>query len=175
MGEKSEEILIQVMPNITTSTSYATVKQKLDSYFSLKKNVVFERYKFNSRVQEPGESVDSFVTALYTLAETCEYGMIRDELIRDRIVIGLCNTHASERMQLRNDLTLEKAFEMARQAEIQAKEGKKMRQEISEATIEVNRVSKTGKNLSKLKQEDSKNTSLQEERTCGRCGYPNHI
>lgn len=64
---------------------------------------------------------------------------------------------------------------MACQAETQAKEGKKMRQEINEATIEVNRLSKTGKNLSKFKQEDSKNTSLQKERTCGRCEYPNHI
>lgn len=78
-----------------------------------------------------------------------------------------------------NDLTLEKAFEMARQAESQTKEGKKMRQETTEATTEVNRVPQTGRNLRKFKQEDSKNTSLQERRTCGherhRCGYPNHI
>lgn len=39
-----------------------------------------------------------------------------------------------------NDLTLEKAFEMARQAESQTKEGKKMRQETTEVITEVNRV-----------------------------------
>lgn len=76
MGEKirrnSEEILTQIMPTITAST-FDRVKERFDSYFRPKRNAIFERYKFNSRIQEPGESVDSFVTALYSLAETCEY------------------------------------------------------------------------------------------------------
>lgn len=171
MGEKSEEILIQVMPVITASTTFAEVKQKLDSYFSPKKNVIFERFKFNSRVQEPGKSVDSFVTTLYSLAETCEYGAIKEELIRDRIAIGICDTRASERMQLINDLTLEKALEIARQSEIQAKEGRKMRQEIEEET-EVNRVVQREKNPHKQNRNDNKNR--REGRVCGRCGNPDH-
>lgn len=100
--------------------------------------------------------------------------MIRDELIRDRIMIGICDTRASERMQLMNDLTLEKAFEIARQAEVQVKEGKKISQEDSEATKEeVNRVFQRRDNPSKPKQGGSKDIR-QEEQTCGRCGYPSH-
>ncbi|XP_071646588.1 uncharacterized protein [Temnothorax longispinosus] len=154
MGEKSEEILIQVMPVITASTTFAEVKQKLDSYFLPKKNVIFERFKFNSRVQEPGESVDSFVTTLYSLAES-----------------GIRDTRASGRIQLINDLTLEKAFEIARQAEIQAKEGRKMRQETEEET-EVNRVVQKEKNPHKQKRSENKNR--REEQVCGRCGNPDH-
>jgi len=97
MGEKSEEILTQVIPTITSSTTFSIVKEKFDSYFNPKRNVIFERYKFNSRIQESGESVDSFVTALYSLIETCEYGNIKNELIRDRIVIGIRDTRVSER------------------------------------------------------------------------------
>ena len=32
--------------------------------------------------------MDTFVTALYTLAEYCEYGALHDQMIRDRIVVG---------------------------------------------------------------------------------------
>ena len=31
----------------------------------------------------------SFITSLYCLAEHCGYGMLHDETIRDRIVVGL--------------------------------------------------------------------------------------
>ena len=34
-------------------------------------NVIYERYVFNNRVQESGETFDNFVSALRTLAKTC--------------------------------------------------------------------------------------------------------
>jgi len=60
MDKKSEKILTQVIPAITSSTTFNLVKEKFDSYFNPKKNVIIERYKFNSRTQESGESVDLF-------------------------------------------------------------------------------------------------------------------
>ncbi|XP_034075852.1 uncharacterized protein K02A2.6-like [Gymnodraco acuticeps] len=69
------------------------------------------------RRQGEGELVDSFVTALYALAEHCSYGVLHDELIRDRLVVGLTEKRLSERMQLDSDLTLGKAITMARQSE----------------------------------------------------------
>ena len=62
--------------------------------------------------------MDTFITSLHSLANQCEYGDLRDELIRDRIVIGLGDVRTSERMQLKADLTLDEAVDMARQAEI---------------------------------------------------------
>ena len=40
------------------------------------------------RKQEEGESVDTFIISLYSLAEHCNYGQLKDELIWDRIVVG---------------------------------------------------------------------------------------
>ena len=45
--------------------------------------------KFNMHRQEEGESVDSFITSLYRLAEHCNYRDLHDEMIRDWIVVGL--------------------------------------------------------------------------------------
>ena len=36
------------------------------------------------RTQEPGEPIDVFMTDPYGLSEHCEFGAIREELIRDR-------------------------------------------------------------------------------------------
>lgn len=121
MGKKAEEILNQVMPEVTSQTTFDAVKQKFDTYFSPKRNIVFERHKFNSRIQQVDELVDLFITALYTLAETCDYSKLKEELIRDRIVIGIRDVRTLERLQLISGLTIKKAIELVRQAEIQAK------------------------------------------------------
>lgn len=57
------------------------------------------------------------MTTLYALAEHCNYLALHDELIRDRLVVGLADRRLSERMQLDHELTLEKAIAMAWQSE----------------------------------------------------------
>ena len=54
---------------------YAKVKEKFDQHFIIKRNVIFERAKFNMRLkQEPREPVVAFITDLYCLSEHCEFG-----------------------------------------------------------------------------------------------------
>ena len=69
------------------------------------------------RRQEEGESVDSFITSLYCLAEHCNYRELHNEMIRDWIVVGLRDAVLSERLQSNSELTLDKAITMARQTE----------------------------------------------------------
>ena len=63
------------------------------------------------------ESVDIFITDLYGLAEQCQFGALHDEMIRDRIVVGLVDQKLSEKLQVDADLTLEKAINSVRQSE----------------------------------------------------------
>ena len=48
---------------------------------------IFERAKFNSSRQEAGETAKAFITALHKLSEICEFGDLKKELIRDRILV----------------------------------------------------------------------------------------
>ena len=82
-----------------------------------RRNIIFEYAKFNSRKQETGESVDSFTTDLHCLARYCNYGNLHDEMIHDRIVVGIRDSKLSQRMQLEAELTLTKAIEIASQSE----------------------------------------------------------
>ena len=49
-------------------------------------NVIYERYVFNNRNQEPLESIESDAASLRALAATCAFGVLNDEPIRDHIV-----------------------------------------------------------------------------------------
>ena len=96
---------------------YDDVLAKFDAHFRVRKNIIFERARFNRRIQEEDESVDQFITNLYSLADNCEFGNMKDELIRDRLVVGIRDVTLSERLQTDEALTLEKAKKLARQRE----------------------------------------------------------
>ena len=55
--------------------------------------------------------------ALYDLAENCEYGNMKSEMLRDRLVVGIRDQSLSEKLQMDSDLTLEKAKKQIRQRE----------------------------------------------------------
>ena len=59
-------------------------------------NVINERARFNLRKQEEGETVATFINNLYVLVEYCEYGVVQDEMVRDRLVVGLRDSKLSE-------------------------------------------------------------------------------
>ena len=57
------------------------------------------------------------------------FGNLHDDMIRDWIVVGIKDTVLSERMQLDDDLTLEKASKMVRQSEQVKQEQRDIREE----------------------------------------------
>ena len=98
MGSKSDNILAKFGLTTEDSKKYDVVKDKFDGYFVERRNIIFERAKFHRRKQESGEAVDSFITDLYALAEQCQFGLLHDEVIRDRIVVGLADQKLSEKL-----------------------------------------------------------------------------
>ena len=58
-----------------------------------------------------------YVTISRKLCETCEFGTLKNSLIKDRIVLGVNNTKTRERSLRVSDLTLQKALDVVRSAE----------------------------------------------------------
>ena len=117
MGEEADDILTST--NITQEHKkiYDRVVAKFDAFIQVRKNVIFKHARFNRRSQNNDESVKQFITNLYQLAENCAYGEMKEEMIRDRIVVGIRDTGLSQRLQLDATLTLEMAKKMVRQRE----------------------------------------------------------
>lgn len=191
MGDEADDVLRGLKLTEAEQRQYGMVRDGFNDFFIVKKNVVYERARFNMRKQEPHETVDAFVTALYALAEHCNYGTLHDELIRDRIVVGLADTRLSERMQMEKDLDLQKAINMARQSEEIKKQQSTLRSENSAMQINtssVDRVVKSKQQYVKTKfsynnktpkvhQQSANKSRMTPNTRCYKCGgspHPKH-
>ena len=60
-----------------------------DTYFEPVENVIFERSDLNKIVLVSGQSVHQFIVKLPVQSENFWYGTVKDDLVKDRIVIGV--------------------------------------------------------------------------------------
>ncbi|XP_062567680.1 uncharacterized protein K02A2.6-like [Saccostrea cucullata] len=57
----------------------ATILKLMEEYCVGKTNTIYERYVFNNKHQETGETIDSYVTKLRKLSLTCEFGQAAEK------------------------------------------------------------------------------------------------
>ena len=112
-------------------------------------------------LQEPGETIQQFVTALKLLVKDCEYGQAEDDSVRDRIVLGTKSAKVREKLSdIGSDLTLERTIEVARVDEVSVQQLKEMTDETEQ---DVHAVKKKN-----WRHKDSKSSAA--THTWGRCG-----
>lgn len=142
LGARARRVL-KTLPNINVDITARTVTgivAALEAYCIPRKNVTHERYVFRMTVQED-RTFDTYLTDLRRKAERCEFGTIKDSLIRDQIVIGTNNVALRERLLRESELTLEKTINLCRISE-QSKEHLKILS--SAQTSDVDSVSRSG-------------------------------
>ncbi|XP_024886578.1 uncharacterized protein K02A2.6-like [Temnothorax curvispinosus] len=140
MGPRAETIFTSFNLNETDAKDIIKVKEKFDGFFNGRKNIIYKRARFNMRVQSPGESMEDFITDLCKLADSCEYENFREQLIRDRIVVGVADRRLSERLQLLDGLDYKRAVEVARSYETVQKQNQLLRSDVAGTGTAVNRV-----------------------------------
>ena len=146
----------------------------------MRKNVIFERAKFNCRNQLPGESAEKYITALwYGGLEWCDYGELK-EMLRDRIVVGMRDVRLSERLQMDPKLTLDKVKREFRQKEMVQQHQQELQGEVTNGCptemlepVDQKRPPRKGKNRG------GSRTSLNQNKggpldNCKRCGKAHH-
>ena len=93
-------------------------KKLFEAYFKPTVNVIYEKFVFNTCDQLGHESVDEYVNKLRGLSETCEFGTVRDSMIKDRIVLGTKNTQVQASLLNQQDLTLDRALSICQSTEL---------------------------------------------------------
>ena len=129
--------------------------------------MIFERTRFNCQVQEHEESVEQFITSLYSLSENCQYGELKDEMIHDRMVVGIRNSALSKRLQMDKTLTLDKAKKMVRQREV-VKEQQHMLKQGEETSLDFVRSDTRSTRTTSSQRQATRETK------CTRCGRGPH-
>ena len=98
--------------------SLTQVLAAFDTHCNPKKNETVERFKFFSRSQNPGESQEKFITDLKLLATTCNFGDLKDSLVRDRIICGIQDRQLREELLKIPDLDLQRCLSVCRATEL---------------------------------------------------------
>ena len=160
------------------------IAKALHDYFVPQRNVLYERFIFNTTKQKPGETIDPFSMRLRQLAVSCEFGQIEDELIRDRIVIGTTDAGSRERLLRERPVPdVNRVIENLRAAEISRAHRDAMNSETPKETEVQHRHSKDkkgksqahGRNFRKPTQ-SRQNKQAESEKTpkCNYCGREKH-
>ncbi len=135
----------------------------LKQHFNPKPSEIVQRFKFNSRSREEGETVLDYVAVLRKWAHDCNYGEKLTEMLRDRLVCGINDDRIQRRLLAETDLTFEKALKIAQAMETANKDVRDLHAQRPETSIS-GRVYKTS-----VKQDDG------QSRACYRCGSLQHL
>ena len=96
-----------------------TIIEKFDKYIIGETNETYERYVFNKREQKPEESVELYISALKDLIRSCNFcDCMRDSLMRDRIVLGICDNSTRKMLLQRRNISLKDAVDICRGSEV---------------------------------------------------------
>ncbi|XP_040070861.1 uncharacterized protein LOC115320361 [Ixodes scapularis] len=160
IGPKTYALLKSLTaPELPSTKSFEYLKKALGDHLSPKPSIIGERAKFHRRAQHEGESISEYVAELRKLSQTCDYGSVLDESLRDRFVCGLLREDIQRVLFTEySKLTFQKAVERA-----QAMEAAK--QSAAEARVGNSSVTDVHKvQAGNEKQRDS----------CYRCGSSRH-
>ena len=96
---------------------YDSAVASLDTYFSPKKHVDYEIFKFRAARQQADETIDQFTTRLRKLAATCDFTSI-DKEVKSAIIQNCSSKRLRRYALLDNELTLAKLLAKGRAFEL---------------------------------------------------------
>ncbi|KAJ8975158.1 hypothetical protein NQ317_014532 [Molorchus minor] len=132
-GEEAVELFNTFGLSEADSLEEEKILDTFEAYCNPKKNVVYERYKFYKRDQLDGENFEQFLAEIKKLSQSCEFKVLLDKMIRDRIVIGINDENLQERMLRTTNLDLKKAIDCCRAAEVSKKQAKSLQEKTVDA------------------------------------------
>ena len=120
--------------------------------------------------------MEDFIHSVHSLAQHCSYGDLNDQMIRDRIVVGIRDSSLSQKLQMEADLTLEKATKMVRESEAIKKQQKTIREKPEDAA-ELDAIRKgRGKSWHHKSRQNQRPQQIPPTKpsVCTRCGQSAH-
>lgn len=88
------------------------VLDKFENHFLPKKNLAYERFKFFTRKQATNETIEQYVTDLKNKAQSCEFGDLKNGLIKDILTCGIINEKIREKLLQDDELDLDGAIKL---------------------------------------------------------------
>lgn len=145
------------------------IAKALTDNFVVKRNILYDRYKFYTATQQPKESVEQFVDRLRSLATSARFlsAEVEAEAIRDILVLG-CQDEAARARIFRKEgaITLKSAIEMLRVSEATSQQLKTISGE-QYKSVHFTKKNRPDKKMYKDKKKESRSKSTM--KTCRFC------
>ncbi|XP_028292891.1 uncharacterized protein LOC114455709 [Gouania willdenowi] len=93
------------------------VLQAFKDHCSPQRNVVFERLQYWSHQRTAGTSVNTFITELRHKSKHCEFGISENDMLRDKLMLSITDSHLKKRLLQERRLTFYRAIEICRATE----------------------------------------------------------
>lgn len=174
MGENGDDLLTSFnMKGEKTTYTYKQVYERFHNYYTSRHNKIHARAKFNKLCQASEERIDDFITKVHSAAELCQYPEnIKEELIRDRLIVGIKNTKISNDLQLDPEVSLATVLTKIRQSEEIEHQQSYVRSTASTSLEELNTVKRNFTNYRTINSETREGSHYNK---CGKCGKsPSH-
>lgn len=107
--------------------TFDVIVKLLTDHMTPKPIVIAERFRFHKRNQKDGESINDYMAELRKLTEYCDFGLVLNDTLRDRLVCGLLNEQIQKKLLTVADLNLTKAIEIAVAMETASKDAIELR------------------------------------------------
>lgn len=92
--------------------SFKDIVKLLEEHYCPKQSQIIQRYKFNTRVRQPGETIAQYVAHLRSVGEHCSFHDL-EEMLRDRLVCGVNEPATPHRLLQEPELTFKKAYDIS--------------------------------------------------------------
>ena len=104
------DLLAQRSPS---EVSFDDLVNVLKTYYDPKPSKRVQRFYFYNRVQGPQESIAAYIAEFWRLAEHCEFGTQLEEMLCDRLVVGVRDDNLRRKLLTQTDTGFQKAGRLA--------------------------------------------------------------
>jgi hypothetical protein len=127
-------------PQAPADVNFKDLVEKMAKHFQPPPSEIMQRYRFNTRVRQPHESVSTYLAQLKQIAEYCNYKDSLPEMLRDRLVCGIAHPTWQRRLLAEEGLTFDKAVKLLQSMESAEQEVKGLSGQPSKQPQQVNRI-----------------------------------
>ena len=115
MGAKAYKLLRNLItPSSPSDKSFKELVDVITKHFCPPPSEIVQRFKFDTRVRESGESVANYIAELQALSQYCNFGETLQSMLRDRIVwCGINDTQTQKHLLAEKNLAYAKTKEIA--------------------------------------------------------------
>ena len=156
-----------VAPAAPGEKAYEDLVQAMTDHHSPPPSEIVQRYRFHTRFRQQGETVATYVSELRALAQWCNFGQSLENMLRDRLVVGIDNEAIQRRLLSETTLTFKKALELAQSLEAAVKNTKEIQNGAAGT--------KNGRSGSSQESQRTESVGKVATNTCYRCGKVGHF